>query len=101
MNWSFRKEISVYECEQRGWNLSGSQKFGTVTCSELPEPGRSLQVGETATMVTAKRLKILLEEDQLLDCSQSTVSIRRRMLEFRFSVCSHFITHFCCCFFQT
>lgn len=39
MNWSFRKEISVYECEQRGWNLSGSQKFGTVTCSELPEPG--------------------------------------------------------------
>lgn len=61
---------------------------------------RSLQVGETATMVTAKRLKVL-EEDQLLNCSQWAVSIRKRMLEFEFSACSHFITHFCCCFFQT
>lgn len=62
---------------------------------------KSLQVGETATIVTAKRLRVLLEEDQLLNCSQWAVSIRGRMLEFGFSACRHFITHSCCCFFET
>lgn len=62
---------------------------------------RLVQVGETATMVTTKSLRVILEEDPLLDCSQWAVSIRGRMLEFEFSACSHFITHFCCCFFET
>lgn len=100
MNWSYRKEMSVYECEQRGWNLGGSWKFGIAPAVSFLNR-RSLQVGETATMVTAKRLRVLLEEDQLLNCLQWAVSIRGRMLEFGFSACSYFITHFCCCFFET
>lgn len=60
---------------------------------------RPLQVGVTATMITTKRLRVLLEKDHLLDCSQRQ-SIRGRMLEFGFSACSDFITHFCCCLFE-
>lgn len=50
-------------CGQRGWNLGGSGELGTAICSELPEQEVA------ATMVTTKRLRVLLEEDHLLDCS--------------------------------
>lgn len=58
---------------------------------------RLLQVGVTATMITPKRLRVLLEKDHLLDCSQWAVSIRG----FGFSARSYFITYFRCCFFET
>lgn len=52
MNFSHRKEMSLCECEQRGWNFGGSGELGTGTCSELPE--REV----TATVVTIKRLSV-------------------------------------------
>lgn len=69
--------------------------IGIRPCSEVPEYEVSCH------HANIQRLRILLEEDGLLGCSQGVVIIRGRKLEFRFFSRSHLIAHFCCCFSET
>lgn len=63
MNLSHKKEMSLYELWAEGVEPRGIWELGTAICSELPEQEVA------ATVVTTKRLRVLLEEDHLLDCS--------------------------------